>query len=707
MNTRTQNVQGLSQAEKTDCVISVEGQPFYFRLIELADRLRNAGKRKDAIHAANSVSALSGYAADAQKCRIAALFSGGYIHAAAQACNDFLKICRNDAEVIAFRGDCRVALGDWIGASRDYRRALRRNPALVHAQLNYSALLLLAGQISQATRHCELSALKDVRAWTILALCRIHLGQFEQAMDAYAEAFEIEPESVDLMIEIGALWHRVGDYEQAIAWLARALEHDPQDARASERLASIFLGLGHYDRALDLYNTLSNRFPENVDFALGVAHAMWECNLPTDAIRIYDRWIDRLPQDANLRCRKAEVLLSTGQTDAAVASFNEALAISRKSVPAITGLARVLSHQLQRSSVGQARRLLARAHLAENARSALHEGLARYYDGKGKSKFAVIHSSQCNKTYWRFRARSGWRYSSDAHRAHVDRIIDAFSPSLFERLSGAGNTDERPTFIVGMPRSGTTLTERILAAHSQILCLGERPFASQSLRCLALSGSSRNALDRLEQVDAEKITTIARQYGETLNNCAQLHDTDIEKFVRLVDKMPDNYELLGWISLLFPNARIVYVRRDPRDIALSCWMQRFAQIRWACDMNHIADRLYQHYRLMNHWRRTLPIPIHELQYESLVSDTENETRQVLRFLNVPWDDACLDHRSASGVVRTASVSQVCKPIYRSSVHRWKSYEDLLRPVIDRLDIENITNDVSPQSSNRIAKTSYV
>jgi tetratricopeptide (TPR) repeat protein len=280
MSTQTQNAHGLSQAEKTDGIISVEGPPFYFRVIELADRLRSAGKYKDAIHAANSASALSGCAGNAQKCRIAALFSGGYIHAAAQACNDLLKICRNDAEVIAFRGDCRVALGDWIGASRDYRRALRRNPALVHAQLSYSALLLLAGQISQATHRCELSASKNVRTWTILALCRIRLGQFEQAMDAYAEAFEIEPESVDLMIQIGALWHRVGDYEQAIAWFARALERDPQDARASERLASVFLGLGHYDRALDQYNALSNRFPDNVGFALGVAHAMWECNLP-------------------------------------------------------------------------------------------------------------------------------------------------------------------------------------------------------------------------------------------------------------------------------------------------------------------------------------------------------------------------------------------------------------------------------------------
>src|SRR5262249_53298391 len=127
--------------------------------------------------------------------------------------------------------------------------------------------------------------------------------------------------------------------------------------------------------------------------------------------------------------------------------------------------------------------------------------------------------------------------------------------------------------------------------------------------------------------------------------------------VRIVDKMPDNWELLGWIALLHPRARVIHVRRDPRDVALSCWMQRFGQIRWACDMAHIAERLVQHRRLLDHWRNVLPGRLFEFHYEDLVTEPERISRALVEFLELPWDAACLDYARRAGAVRTASVGQ--------------------------------------------------
>lgn len=671
--------------------IRIDESSFYLRFVELSDRLRNAGNYSNALIVAEAACELAPSAIDALKSRASALFAEGRFRAALQICNDILGICRDDAEAMAYRADCRLALSDWHGAMRDYRRALRRNPTFTHARFNLCLLLLRTGRASESIRHCE-SVMTVVGAtaqcWKVIALCRIQLNQLDLAMDAYAEAYAIEPDSVDLATQIGLLWRRIGDDEQTLAWLARALALDPENVTVNAHVASLLLDKGDHDRALFIYEALSARFPANPNFALGMAHALWECGRPADAIDVYDKLLHRFPEASNLHCRKAEVLLSLGQSDAAIACWQRALAIDGKSVPAITGLAMTLCGEMKRSDIRQAQRLLERKRLDENARSAIHAGLARYYDAKGNHRYAVVHSTECNKTYWRHRERSGWHYSPDAHRARVDRIIETFTPELFERLSGAGHADARPTFIVGMPRSGTTLTERILASHPQILCLGERSFASQSLHNLERPGNSPNALNRLRRVEAKRIASIAKRYAETLDECAESNEPQGGKFIRIVDKMPDNYELLGWISLLFPNARIIYVRRDPRDIALSCWMQRFAQIRWACDMNHIVARLQQHYRLMDHWRRTLSIPIHELEYETLVADTESQARRLIAFLGVEWNDKCLDHRLGPGIVRTASVTQVCKPIYRSSIDRWRHYEDLLRPVVDGLAIKN-------------------
>src|SRR5262249_30679483 len=139
---------------------------------------------------------------------------------------------------------------------------------------------------------------------------------------------------------------------------------------------------------------------------------------------------------------------------------------------------------------------------------------------------------------------------------------------------------------------------------------------------------------------------------------------------RVVDKMPDNYQLLGWIVTLFPNARLIHCRRDVRDVALSCWITNFARLRWASDLAHLAERINDYLRLMDHYRRVLPVPLFEVEYEQMVADQEGTTRRLLDFVGLEWDPACLNFHQTERLVRTASVAQVRQPIYKRSVARW-------------------------------------
>jgi hypothetical protein len=154
--------------------------------------------------------------------------------------------------------------------------------------------------------------------------------------------------------------------------------------------------------------------------------------------------------------------------------------------------------------------------------------------------------------------------------------------------------------------------------------------------------------------------------------------------VRVVDKMPDNYLYLGLVSLLFPRATLIYVKRDPRDVAVSCWMTHFRSIRWADDLDDLARRVADHRRLMAHWQAVLPVPVHEVCYERLVDDFEAEARRLVAACGLDWEPACLEFHQTARPVRTASVTQVRQPLYRRALGRWKAYEPYLGTVFARL-----------------------
>ena len=246
-------------------------------------------------------------------------------------------------------------------------------------------------------------------------------------------------------------------------------------------------------------------------------------------------------------------------------------------------------------------------------RSALQFGLAQVYDARGAYTEAAELLQQANVLAGAVARKRGQDYDAVAHGRFVDRMMAISTSAFFERASGFGLDSERPIFIIGLPRSGTTLTEQILASHSQIFGAGELRLARDEFEGLA--SRDNPAVDALAGLDQ----ATARRLGE--RHLGRLQELNGDR-LRVVDKMPDNYLYLGLLTVLFPRAKFIHCRRDLRDNAVSCWMTNFRAIRWANDPEHIVSRFHEYQRLMQHWREVLPVQLLDVDYEETVADVE-------------------------------------------------------------------------------------
>ena len=362
-------------------------------------------------------------------------------------------------------------------------------------------------------------------------------------------------------------------------------------------------------------------------------------------------------------------------------SLREALRHEPRNALVLARLATAMPAALSESERGSIESLLASANLPPEQRWPLLFGLARAVDARGEFDRAASLTFEANALQRADFRKRGMDYDPDAHRTFVDRLIATFTPEFFARVSGCGLETERPVFVVGMPRSGTTLVEQVLASHPRVFGAGELQLVPETFDSLPqATGRAESPLDCVKHLDRESIERLGRRHLDAL---AALNDSAD----RIVDKLPENTLFLGLIAVLFPQAKLIHCRRDLRDVALSCWMTHFANLRWACDLDHIATRIREYRRLMNHWRAVLPVRMLDVDYEAMVADPERSSRELVAWCGLEWDPACLEFHKTRRRVRTTSVAQVRQPIYRSSVGRWKNYEQPLAAVFAQLAID--------------------
>ncbi|NER03046.1 MAG: tetratricopeptide repeat protein [Okeania sp. SIO3C4] len=601
-----------------------------------------------------------------------------------------IAITPEQALLYAYRGDALRELGRVRSAIQSYEQALKLSPDLPHAISNFGLTLLEVGQPERALEYCRRAAEyepKNSQWWMYLGIALRTLGQLEEAMDAYGKAYDLNPDSAMLCTLIGNIWQEISELQQAIGWYDKALAIEPERLDSHCAFAGATLDLGDSATAITRYREIIEQHPNYYKSYLGLSQALWEDGEAEEAIAVAYQAVALKPENASTRSHLATILASAGDVEAANAANREALTVNPNCIPALVNLAQNLRGKLPEVDVQKMEQLLGAKWARERAKTSIHFGLAHYYDGCKNYGKAATHAIAANKLHTSYKQERGWDYNPDDYTQYIDKLIANFNAQFFQRTQGMGNPSTVPIFIVGMPRSGTTLTEQILASHPLVFGAGERSFAGKCFNSLPrLMGNLSEATvwDCLPLLTQLQINQLADWHLAQLEELTSKVGLGSGNYQRIVDKMPDNYSLLGWIVTAFPNAKIIHCRRDVRDVAVSCWMTQFKSIRWAFDLTHIAERIKQYWRIMEHWRRVLPVPMLEIDYEETVANQTAQTLRLLDFIGLEWDDACMQFHKTERLVRTASVTQVRQPIYKRSVERWRRYEDVLQPLLELL-----------------------
>jgi tetratricopeptide (TPR) repeat protein len=432
-------------------------------------------------------------------------------------------------------------------------------------------------------------------------------------------------------------------------------------------------GQGKLEEACQCYQRAIELKPDLAEAHLGLASTRNEQGNSGDAIQHYLTAIQIKPDLTAAKCNLGIVLEEQGDFAGAEKYFRSAIASDFRHAAAHAELACLLHAALPAEDVAAQQQLLVDPGLTQEQRAALHFGLAEVFDARGAYAEAAEHANLANAlrlTQWR---TTGKADDPVAHSQFVDRILAEFTPEFFAGVRGFGVPNDRPVFIVGLPRSGTTLVEQILASHPRVFGAGELVLARDAYATIHGQEDSGGKL----ALDRDSVQRLAQQHLEALQrrNATAL---------RIVDKMPDNYLYLGFLATLFPHARFIHCQRGLRDVAVSCWMTNFRAVRWASDPGHIAARFRDYQRLMEHWRRVLRVPILDVSYEETVTNLEAVARRLVAWCGLEWQPSCLEFHRGKRTVRTASSVQVRQPLYTTSVGRWKHYEQSLATLLSAI-----------------------
>jgi len=505
-----------------------------------------------------------------------------------------------------------------------------------------------------------------------LALVFAAAGRHELAEAACRRALALDPAYAEALVNLANALKERGALTEAVDVLRRAINARPDYAPAHNNLANLLKDQGRLDAAVDAYRAAIARDRRYVaaQYNLSVALvALGRLDEAEDACR---RTLELAPRHAPAHNNLGNVLRFRGRIDAAIASFRAAIAIDPDFAAAHCNLAELVPARAGDAAFDRLERLRDRPTLPPHERISLDFALGRMYDAIGETDRAFDAYRAGNHLRAREAVRLGRGFDAADHRRRTDRLIETFSPDLFERMadSARDGADETPVFIVGMPRSGTTLVEQILASHPTVHGAGELAAIDRLIATLDGYPEAIAALDPASR------RALGARYLEAL----RAHSATA---ARITDKLPLNLFNLGFIALILPGARVIHCRRDPRDTCLSCFTHDFGPgNEFSDDLADLAAFHGDYHRLGAHWRATLPLPMIEVRYEDLVADIEAESRRLIAFLGLEWDPRCTAFHHSERAVLTSSSAQVRQPIHGRAVGRWRRYERRLTPLIE-------------------------
>ncbi len=492
--------------------------------------------------------------------------------------------------------------------------------------------------------------------------------RFKEAEYCYQVVLRQFPNHPQALNFLGLLAVEAKRLDEAIRLLGLAVKHAPKDATIRNNLGNVYLLDDQYDMAAVNFRKALALDPKLIPTIVSLGKAYRKLGRGEEARQAFERALALAPDNIEAELGLAETLVEIGELPQAEMRFRAFLVREPGNARALTGYA--VSHKFTSGEpeVAAIEKLLtepadkqANPVMLHHAAGKMFHDLKRHDDA-----FAEFKASK---------EAAEATFDVKAYADFVDRMTATFDKAFFASRMGFGHPSETPVFVVGMPRSGTTLTEQILASHPLIWGAGERTDFNDILKDMGFDAlRSPNFPQSIRKVEANSVRQLAQRYVETIGR--GVRDARL-----IVNKLPHNFEYLGLIALAFPKAKIIHCTRDPMDNCLSCFMQSFNQSHaYNRDLETLGLYYRQYHRLMRHWKSALPIEIFELPYEDMVADQEAMSRALIAFTGLDWDDACLAFHATERSVSTPSRWQVRQPIYRSSLKAWRAYEQHLGPL---------------------------
>ncbi len=510
--------------------------------------------------------------------------------------------------------------------SKNFKRLLTQGNAAFAADDFEQALLTFQQLVQLKPRSAE--------AHNNLGAALYKLERFAEAGESFRLAVKLKPDYPEALFNLAAVQHWQGYFAEAVKSTRQALKLRPGYLDARSLLGKTLAMQGRTRDARHHLEKVVAAAPRDMDSLLAMGQlAMMEGNFD-DAARWYQRALD---QPANAR------------TPTALAS--------------LTGLRRMTAADAPWLERAQR---MADGDLALTEEATLRFAIGKYYDDLGDFTRAFRSYQRANEISKQFAVE----FNHDERVRFVDNMIRDYSQAAVAAASGAGSDSERPVFVIGMPRSGTTLVEQIIASHPAAAGAGELDFWN-------FAGHRHTADVKAGQLPEPTAKKLAHDYLRLLKE----HSAEA---TRVVDKAPLNTDYVGLIHSVLPRARFIYTRRNPVDTCLSCYFQAFTQaLNFTMSLSDLEHYFRQHHRLVTHWRAVLPPgTLLEVPYEKLVADPAGWTRQMLDFIGLDWDDRCLQFQNTQRGVASASSWQVRQKIYATSVERWRHYEKFIGPLLD-------------------------
>jgi tetratricopeptide (TPR) repeat protein len=576
-------------------------------------------------------------------------------------------------------GQTLLALQRPEEAIQALRQALFLQPTLESAQVSLCKALLAQGHEAQARQVFDAFRRSRPHAERLARAAQLHReGRLDAAEGVYREVLREDPGNVTVLRLLGMLAIEAAHHRDAAVLLRQAVRLAPDFRVAWIDLCRALTELHELDEAIEAAQRAVALDPDRGGAHIALANALARSSRTDEALAAYERARDLQPENAETCLGLGNLLKTVGRQQEAIDAYREGIRLRPGYAELYWSLANLKTFRFTTQEVSSMQAALDQGQPDDKEIVHLSFALGKASEDGGDFRQAFRYYARGNEV------RRAQEYYDPVETDHIgERIRTTITAEFVRRHAGTGYDAIAPIFIIGLPRSGSTLIEQILASHSQVEATHELPEAGRLIRFIDRQRKGRR-----------KYPEAVRDFdGRAWQEIGQRYDVETRRYrhgaLRFIDKMPNNFALVGLLQLAMPQARFINARRDPRDTCLSCYRQLFARGQsFTYDLMELGEYYLEYARMIDHWRTVLPGSVLDVEYESVVADLEGETRRLLEFCGLDWEAGCLDFHTTQRAVRTASSEQVRRPIYADSVGYWRNYapeletlSEVLAPVL--------------------------